>query len=161
MNPFSSPVRPEIWEQSGEKVDAFLHFAGTAGSFAGITRFLRTKNPALRAYLVEPAGAAALAGQNVTKPNHSIQGGGYSKTHLVHLDRSLVTDFLQVTDEAAIAAARALAAKEGILAGFSSGAHVSAALDLLASRESGATIAFLICDSGMKYLSTNLFQTHA
>jgi cysteine synthase A len=62
-----------------------------------------------------------------------------------------------VTDEQAIAAARHLAAEEGIFAGFSTGAHLAAAWRLLAEQEAGATIAFLACDSGLKYLSTDLF----
>jgi len=148
---------PEIWEQSQGKVDVFVDYVGTGGTFTGTSRFLRSKNPAVRCYVVEPAGAPALAGGPITNPSHKIQGGGYSRTHLPLLDRALVTDYLCVTDEAAIAGARMLAAEEGIFSGFSSGAHLAAALDLLRGRERGATIAFLICDSGLKYLSTDLF----
>ena len=77
-------------------------------------------------------------------------------TELNLLDRSLVTDYLQVTDEEAAGGTRILAAEEGIFAGFSTGAHLSAALRLLEEREAGATIVFLACDSGLKYLSTDL-----
>ena len=69
------------------------------------------------------------------------------------LDRSLVTGYLQVADDEAIAA------EEGLFAGFSTGAHLAAALQLLRDRERGSTIAFLACDSGLKYLSTDLFPT--
>ena len=72
-------------------------------------------------------------------------------------DRGLATGFVQVTDEEATEAARFLAAEEGIFAGFSTGAHLAAAWELLAGREAGATVAFLVCDSGLKYLSTDLF----
>ncbi|MEO7298796.1 MAG: pyridoxal-phosphate dependent enzyme, partial [Verrucomicrobiota bacterium] len=148
---------PEIWEQTNGMVDVFLHFVGTSGSFAGVTRFLKTKNPKLRAYVVEPHGAAALAGEKVSCGNHRIQGGGYSRRDLALLDRAQVDGFLKVTDEQAIAGARLLAAEEGIFAGFSSGAHVAAAIGLLQEREAGTNIVFLACDSGLKYCSTELF----
>jgi len=148
---------PEIWQQSEGKIDVFLDYAGTGGTFTGIARFLKSQNPAIRCYLVEPAGAAVIAGHPPTNPSHKIQGGGYAIPQLPLLDRCLVTDYLQVTDDQAIAGARLLAAEEGIFAGFSSGAHLAAALDLLRTTERGATIAFLICDSGLKYLSTDLF----
>jgi cysteine synthase A len=149
---------PEIWDQSGGSVDVFLDFPGTCGSFTGATRALRARNPKLRSYLVEPEGAAVLAGHEVTNPSHKIQGAGYSRADLPLFDRSLVTDFLQVSDDAAILAARYLSAEEGIFAGFSTGAHLAAAIGLLRGRERGATIAFLVCDSGLKYLSTDLFD---
>jgi cysteine synthase A len=148
---------PEIWEQSEGTVDVFLDLVGTCGSFSGVTRALRRRNPDLRAYLVEPMGAAVLAGQPVTNPRHKLQGAGYSRTDLPLFDPSLVTDYLQVCDDEAIAATRFLAAEEGIFAGFSTGAHLASAWKLLEGREAGATIAFLVCDSGLKYLSTDLY----
>ena len=152
---------PEIWEQSQGKVDFFVDFAGSGGTFTGTARFLKSQNPAICCYLVEPATAAVLAGRPVTHASHKIQGGGYSMAELPLLDRSLVTDYLRVTDDEAIAGARLLAAEEGIFGGFSSGAHLAAALGLLWERERGATVAFLICDSGLKYLSTDLFPCDA
>lgn len=148
---------PEIWEQSGGSVDVYLDLVGTAGSFTGVTRALRERNPALRAYLVEPAGVAVLAGRPVEDPGHKLQGAGYGRTDLPLYDPSLVTGFLQVSDADAIRAARFLAAEEGILGGFSTGAHLAAAWQLLGGPEAGATVAFLVCDSGLKYLSTDLF----
>jgi cysteine synthase A len=150
---------PEIWVQSGGSVDVFLDFAGTGGTFAGVTRALRARKPALRAYVVEPAGAAVLGRQPVTQPNHQIQGGGYGIPDLKMIDRSLVTDYLQVADGAAIDATRALAREEGIFGGVSAGANLAAALELLAGPEAGATIAFVVPDSGLKYLSTELYAT--
>ena len=123
-----------------------------------MTRGLRHHHPGLRAYVVEPAGAAVLAGLAVTHPAHKIQGAGYARADLPLFDPSLVTDYLQVTDADAIAAARLLAAEEGIFAGFSTGAHLAAAVQLLSGRERGAAIAFLACDNGLKYLSTDLYQ---
>jgi len=148
---------PEIWEQSQGQVDVFLDYVGTGGTFTGISRFLKSRKAAVRCYVVEPATAPALAGGPITNPSHKIQGGGYCRADLPLLDRTLVEDYLSVTDDEAIAGARMLAAEEGIFGGFSSGAHVATALHLLRQRERGATIAFLICDSGLKYLSTDLF----
>lgn len=150
---------PEMWEQSHGTIDAFADLAGTAGSFTGITRYLKKRNPALRAYVIEPAAAPALAGGPITGAGHKIQGGGYAIAELPLLDRSLVTDYLTVTDDAATTAARELASLEGIFAGFSSGANLATAIHLLKHREATATIAILICDSGLKYLSTDLFPS--
>jgi cysteine synthase A len=148
---------PEIWEQSGGRVDVFVDLVGTGGSFTGVARALKRRDPALRAYAVEPAGAAVLAGHPVTDPRHRLQGAGYARSELPLFDRGLATGFVQVTDAEATEAARFLAAEEGIFAGFSTGAHLAAAWELLAGREAGATVAFLVCDSGLKYLSTDLF----
>jgi cysteine synthase A len=148
---------PEIWKQAAGKVDAFVDFAGSGGSFTGIARFLKRQNPKLRAYLLEPAGAAALAGQSVTRPSHKIQGGGYSMADLPLLQRDLVSDYLQVNDAQAIEATRLLASEEGIFGGFSAGANCAAAMQLLETREAGSTIVFLVCDSGLKYMSTDLY----
>lgn len=148
---------PEIWRQCGGRIDAFVAFVGTGGTFTGIARFLRSKNPAIRCYVVEPAGAAVLAGRPVTNPSHRIQGGGYNMAELPLLDRSLVTDYVTVTDAEAIDAARLLAREEGIFAGISSGANLAAAMSLLAGRERNATLVLIACDSGLKYLTTELF----
>ncbi len=149
---------PEIWEQTEGAVEVFLDFAGTGGTFTGVARALKQRRPEVRAYFVEPSGAAVLAGLPLTDPSHKIQGGGYSLQNLPLLDRSLVTGFLQVTDAEAVEGARMLAEKEGIFGGFSSGAHLSAAIQLLRGPEKGAAIVFLICDSGLKYLSTDLYD---
>ncbi len=148
---------PEIWEQSRHGVDVFLDFAGTSGTFTGVTRFLRQKKKDLRAYLVEPANAAVLSGKPVTRDSHKIQGGGYNMPDLPLLDKSLITACIQVTDEEAMEGSRILASEEGIFGGVSAGAHMAAAMQLLQTREQGSTIAFLIPDSGLKYLSTDLY----
>jgi cysteine synthase A len=147
---------PEIIQQSGGQVDAFCDFVGTGGSFAGCAAALKAHNPAIRCFVVEPAGAAVLAGEAVTYPNHRIQGGGYSM-ELPLLNPEHVDGYLQVTDEEAMDVTRRLAREEGIFAGFSSGANVAAALHLLQTSLPGKTIAVLLCDSGLKYLSTDLW----
>ena len=148
---------PEIWQASQGSVTAFCDFAGTGGTFAGLARAFRQRNPAIRGYIVEPERAAALAGRPVTCPGHPIQGGGYAMSELLLLSGIAVDGFLAVTDDEAIAGARRLAREEGIFAGFSSGANLAAAEKLLQGREKGGTIAIVICDTGLKYLSTQLW----
>lgn len=149
---------PEILAQAGGQVDGFCDFAGTAGSFAGCAAAFKQVNPAVRCYLVEPAGAAVLAGEPASDPNHRIQGGGYSMSELAFINSEHVDGYLQVSDSQAIQAARQLARREGIFAGFSSGANLAAALQLLQGDLRGKTIVILINDSGLKYLSTDLWE---
>lgn len=148
---------PEILRQAGH-IDAFCDFAGTGGSFAGCARFFKSQDPRIRCFVVEPAGAPVLAGKPASQPNHSIQGGGYSMPNLTLLDRSVCDGYLTVTDQQAIAMTRRLAEEEGVFAGFSSGANVAAAVQILQGPCPGATVAVLICDSGLKYFSTNLWD---
>jgi cysteine synthase A len=149
---------PEILRQSGGAIDAFCDFAGTGGSFAGCAAAFKEYNPAIQCFLVEPGGAAVLAGEPLANPNHRIQGGGYSMASLPLLRPEHVDGYLQVSDTQAIQMARRLAREEGIFAGFSSGANVAAALHLLRTALTGKTIAVLMCDSGLKYLSTDLWE---
>jgi cysteine synthase A len=148
---------PEILRQSGGRLDAFCDFIGTGGSFAGCAAAFKEHDPRIQCYVVEPEGAAVLAGEASMRPNHRIQGGGYSMPSLSLLRREHVDGYLQVSDAEAIETARRLAREEGLFAGFSSGANVAAALRLLASTHRGKTIAVLLCDSGLKYLSTELW----
>ncbi|HEX5262747.1 MAG TPA: cysteine synthase family protein [Phenylobacterium sp.] len=148
---------PEIWEASGGAITAFCDFVGSGGTYAGLHRAFKARSATVRGYVVEPAGAAVLAGQAVRAPGHRIQGGGYSMPDLTLLGDVVPDGYLTVTDEQAMIAARRLASDEGIFGGFSAGANVAAALALLAGPERGGTIAVLICDSGLKYLSTDLW----
>ena len=151
---------PEILRQAaGIPIDAFCDFAGTGGSFAGCAAAFHEHDPNIQCFVVEPAGAAVLAGHPVTRPNHRIQGGGYSIADLPMLIDQRVDGCLQVTDEEAIAGARKLAREEGIFSGFSSGANASAALQLLSGPFAGRTVVILLNDSGLKYLSTDLWET--
>jgi cysteine synthase A len=149
---------PEFLRQSGGAIEAFCDFAGTGGSFAGCAAAFKAYNPAIQCFVVEPEGAAVLAGEAVTNPNHRIQGGGYAMSHLPLLKPGHIDGYLRVADEEAVQAARRLAREEGLFAGFSSGANVAAALNLLSSTCRGKTIAVLINDSGLKYLSTDLWE---
>jgi cysteine synthase A len=147
----------EILRQVQGNVDVFCDFVGTGSSFGGCAAAFKEHDPKIRCYIVEPAEAAILAGKPVTNPNHRIQGGGYSMTDLPLIDKDLIDGYLQVTDQEAIEVTRRLAKEEGIFAGFSSGANVAAAMQLLRTTSRGKTIAVLVCDSGLKYLSTDLW----
>ena len=148
---------PEIWKQCGGEITAFCDFAGSGGTFAGCTAYFKEQNPDVRCFVVEPDGAAALSGAEITNPDHPIQGGGYAMDHLAQLDGIEPDGYLTVSSEDAIDCTRRLAREEGIFAGYSSGANVAAALALLNGPMSGATIAVIACDSGLKYLSTELW----
>lgn len=149
---------PELWADSNCSLTAFADFAGSGGTFGGTMCALKQRNPGLRGYVVEPEGAAVLAGQPVTRPGHPIQGGGYAMPELSLLNTDLVQAYLSVSGEEARDTARALAREEGVFGGFSAGANVAAALKLLAGPEAGGRIAVIVCDSGLKYLSTDLWD---
>ena len=148
---------PEILRQSKGDLQAFCDFVGTGGTFAGCAAAFKEHDPTIRCFIVEPRGAAVLAGEPLTHPGHRIQGGGYAMRDLAFLRPEYIDGYLQVSDEEAIHAARRLAREEGIFAGFSSGANLAAALQLLRGPFTGKTVAITICDSGLKYLSTDLW----
>jgi cysteine synthase A len=148
---------PEILEQANGKIDVFCDFVGSGSSFGGCAKAFKEFNPNIQCFIVEPANAAILSGKPVANPNHRIQGGGYSMTDLPLISQDLINGYLQVTDQEAMNVARRLAKEEGIFAGFSSGANVAAALQLMRTTCQGKTIAVLLSDSGLKYLSTDLW----
>ena len=152
---------PEFMSQSAGTIQVFCDFAGTGGSFAGCAAAFKEHDPAIRCFVVEPEGAAVLAGEPAANPGHRIQGGGYAMADLPLLRPEHIDGYLKVSDEEAIRAARRLAREEGIFAGFSSGANVAAALRLLSTTHRGKTVAVLINDSGLKYLSTDLWENMA
>lgn len=148
---------PELWADSEGDLTAFVDFAGSGGTYGGTIRFLKAQNPILRGYVLEPLGASVLAGNAAMQPDHPIQGGGYSMPDLDFLRDVPVDGYLTVDGDTARCTARELARIEGIFAGYSAGANVAAALDLLSGPERGGTVAVIICDSGLKYLSTDLW----
>jgi cysteine synthase A len=147
----------ELWLQTDSAIDAFVEFPGTGGTYAGIARGLKARRPTIACYVVEPERAAPLSGRPVTDAHHRIQGGGYAMDHLPLLDEVPIDGFMTVSDAEAIDTARRLAREEGVFAGFSSGAVVACALRLLAARHVGQSIAVVLADSGLKYLSTDLW----
>jgi len=148
---------PEILQQANGQIDAFCDFVGTGSSFGGCAAAFKEHNSNILCYIIEPADAAILAGEPVTNPNHRIQGGGYSMVELPLINKDLIDGYLQVTDEKAMEVTRRLAKEEGIFAGFSSGTNVAAAIQLLETTCQGKTIVVLLSDSGLKYLSTDLW----
>ena len=148
---------PEIWTQSDGSVTAFCDFAGSGGTLAGVTRFLSEKG--VKSYAVEPAGAEALSGKPVAAPDHPIQGGGYAMRDLDHMRDVPLAGYLAVTGDEARRNARLLARFEGVFGGFSAGANLAGAIQLLKGPEKGGCVAIVICDSGLKYLSTDLWES--
>ena len=148
---------PEIIRQSGGRFDAFCDFVGSGGSFAGCTAAFKAHDPCIRCYAVEPANAPVLAGGQVRDPSHRVQGGGYAMASPPLLQGVEADGYVGVEDAEAIEAARLLARREGLFTGFSAGANVAAALKLLAGALAGRTIVVLLNDSGLKYLSTDLW----
>jgi cysteine synthase len=146
---------PELWEQAGGRLEAFVAIVGTGGTFIGISRALKARDPAIRCLAVEPAGAQSLAGLPVTDGAHKLQGAGYAMIP-PQWDGTLCDGTVPIGDEEAINTTRELARREGILAGFSTGANVAAALRL-AAEAPGLLIATVACDTGTRYLSTDLF----
>jgi len=147
----------ELWQQTGGEIDAFCDFVGTAGTFAGVARYLKQQRPSTACYVVEPVGAGVLAGEPPSSPSHRIQGGGYAMPTLPLLPAELVDGYVAVSDVDAIDASHRLAEREGIFAGFSSGAVLVAAESLLRDEHADQSIAIVLADSGMKYLSTDLW----
>jgi len=135
---------PEIWEQSGHAVTAFCDFIGSGGTIGGAARFFAPLG--VRCYAVHPDRA-----------DHPIQGGGYSMPDLKHLRGVDLAGDVTVTGEEAADHARLLARTEGIFGGYSAGANLAAAIRLLQGAERGGCVAFVVCDSGLKYLSTDLW----
>ncbi|MGD0461238.1 MAG: cysteine synthase A [Tepidisphaeraceae bacterium] len=146
---------PEIWNDTGGKVDVIVAGVGTGGTITGVTRFLRSKNPDVRAIAVEPTESPVISGG---KPGpHRIQGIGAGFVPK-NLDTSLLNGVETVTSDEAVQTARRLAREEGIPGGISSGGNVAVALRLAARNEyHGKTIVTFLPSFSERYLSTVLF----
>jgi len=144
----------EVWEQTGGRVDAFVHAVGTCGSLRGTSTRLREHRPGLHVVAVEPAESAVMsAGQ---PGSHRMEGMGTGR--LVPMwDPSLANDIEPVSTDDAEVMARRLAREEAIFAGTSTGGNIVASLRLAARLGPGATIVTIACDHGLKYISTPLF----
>ncbi|CAG4950622.1 unnamed protein product [Colias eurytheme] len=143
---------PEIWRQTGHRVDAFVATVGTAGTFTGSSRFLKEKNPNIQCYVVEPEGSQPIRGCAITKPLHLLQGSGYGCVpNLFNFETMDGT--LSVTDEEASKYMKLIGEKEGLYVGYTSGANVAAAVKLLNSGTlpEDAWVVTLLNDSGLKY----------
>ena len=162
---FENPANPaihrrttaeEIWSALGGRVDAFVSAVGTGGTITGVGEVLKERNPDVHVVAVEPAASPVLSGG---RPGpHRIQGIGAGFVPPI-LNRVVIDEILQVTDDDAIATARDLARREGVSAGISAGAATWAALQVAARPEfKGKRIATVICDAGERYISMPFFS---
>lgn len=146
---------PEIWEDTDGEVDIFIAGAGTGGTVTGTGRYLKEKKEGVKVVAVEPAASPVLSG-GVPGP-HGLQGIGAGFVPEI-LDTEIYDAVSRVTEEEAYAAARLLAAKEGVLTGITSGAALHTALKEAKMKENkGKVIVALLPDTGERYLSTPLF----
>ena len=147
---------PEIWQDTDGQVDIFVAGIGTGGTITGTARYLKEKNPALKAVGIEPADSPLIT-QGKAGP-HGIQGIGANFIPVI-LDRSVVDEVVTVTTEQAYTAGRRLGKEEGLLCGISGGAALHAALQLAKLEENaGKTIVALLPDSGERYLTTAMYK---
>ena len=145
----------EIWSQTQGKVDAFVHCAGTGASSRGVATVLKKQKPSVRMAVVEPAESAVLSGGQAGP--HKIEGVGIGYIPPLW-EPSLVDDIIPVGTEDAKEMTRRLAREEALFAGTSSGANVVAAIQVGQQLGPDATVVTLMADSGLKYLSTDVFR---
>jgi cysteine synthase A len=164
-NQFANPANPEvhrrttaeeIWRDTAGAVDILVAGVGTGGTITGVSEVLKARKPGFQAIAVEPADSPVLSGGQPGP--HKIQGIGAGFVPAV-LNRDIIDEVFTVTNDQAFATARALAKKEGILCGISSGAAAYAAFAVARRTENvGKTIVAIMPSTGERYLSTELFQ---
>ena len=149
------PLGEEIWSQTKGEVDAFVHCAGTAASSRGVATALKRRKPSVEIVVVEPAESSVLLGG---RPGpHKIEGVGIGYTPPLW-EPSLVDEIEAVKTDEAKEMTRRLAREEALFAGTSSGANVVAAIRVGMRLGPGATVVTLMCDSGLKYLSADVYK---
>ncbi len=148
------PLGEEIWSQTEGKVDAFIQVVGTAHSIEGVSTTLRSYNPDLHVVAVEPAGSPVLSGGEPGA--HKIEGIGIGFIPPLW-KASMADEIMLVSTEEAKSMARRLASQEALFAGTSSGANVVAAIRVAKRLRPGHTVVTLLVDSGLKYLTTDLY----
>ena len=145
----------EIWNQTGGLVDAFVHSVGTSASLQGVASVLRGHNAGVQIVAVEPAESSVLLGGQPGP--HKIEGVGIGYTPPLW-DPSVVNEIIPVKTDNAKAMTRRLAREEALFAGTSSGANVIAAIEVARRLGPGKKVVTLLCDSGLKYLSTDVYR---
>ncbi|MFA6499867.1 MAG: cysteine synthase A [Desulfurivibrionaceae bacterium] len=164
-NQFTNPANPEIhrrttareiWEDTDGGIDIFIAGVGTGGTITGVSEMIKARKPSLYVVAVEPADSPVLSGG---KPGaHKIQGIGAGFVPKI-LNREIIDEIITVTNEQAMETARKIAKEEGILCGISSGANAWAAMQIASRSENlGKQIVFPLCDTGERYLSTELVK---
>lgn len=144
---------PEIWEQTDGRVGAFVDAQGTGGTLTGVARYLREQNANVTVYAIEPSECPILAGGGWGPHRIEGIGDGFIPDNL-HLD--VLDGVIEVSSEEAIEMARRLSREEGIFCGISSGCNVVGAIKLARARPELSSIVTIICDNGLRYLSTEL-----
>lgn len=150
------PMGEEIWQQSAGKVDAFVQSVGTSHSLNGVAKVLRERNPALHVVAAEPAESSVLSGK--PRGSHKIEGIGIGFVP-PHWRPGDVSEIQTATTEEAMRMCRRLAREEGIFVGTSSGLNVIAALTVAQRLGPAATVATIMIDSGLRYLSTEVYRS--
>jgi len=147
---------PEIWIDTDGTVDIFVAGVGTGGTITGVAEALKKRKPSIKAFAVEPADSPVISGGEPGR--HKIQGIGAGFIP-ENLNTKILDGVIKVSSDDAILTARRLMREEGILCGISSGANVWSAMQLASFPENkGKTIVTIICDTGERYLSTELFK---
>ncbi len=165
LQQFDNPANPEIhrkttaeeiWRDTDGSIDILVAGVGTGGTITGCGQVFKKRKPSVKIIAVEPADSHVLSGG---KPGpHKIQGIGAGFVPKV-FDSTIIDEIICVSNEDAIRTARLLAQKEGILAGISSGANVFASRQVAKRNENkGKVIVTIICDTGERYISTEMFQ---
>lgn len=149
------PLAEEIWNQTKGKIDAFVQCVGTGASSRGVATMLKRYNPNIKIIAVEPGESAVLSGGQAGP--HKIEGVGIGYTPPLW-DPGLVDEIVAVKTDEAKAMTRRLAREEGLFAGTSSGANVIAAIRIAERLGPNVSIATLMVDSGLKYLSTDVYR---
>jgi O-acetylserine dependent cystathionine beta-synthase len=159
-NPFNTESHydttgPEIWEQMDGRIDAYLAGAGTGGTFTGVARYLKEKNPDIQCFVVEPQGSILKGGE---AGPHEVEGIGASSFIPPVLDMSLATDVIAVDDDPAFDMVARLAREEGVLGASSAGANVTAALEVARRLGPGKRVVTIIPDASERYMSKGIYS---
>jgi cystathionine beta-synthase (O-acetyl-L-serine) len=162
-NQFANPINPqthyettarEIWAELGNSIDAFVAGVGTTGTFTGVARFLTERMPRILRVAAEPQGSILGGGE---RGKHEVEGIGLSFFPSI-LDRSVIDEVLLVRDDEAFETCRALASKEGLLVGGSSGVAAAAALRVARRLGPGGTVVTIFPDGAERYPGQGIFE---